>query len=142
MDPGSVHRWDIYSSICLHIYLLSIYLSTHLFIIHPFFFFYTNICSSTGWSKKSLSCDLEEKRLRNSKIFFDGVFLSIYSHLLKKLELSKLCKKKLWDSKNPENCMFQKSHLIKKETYFFDLFLFLLQDISYSSLVLKFQVSK
>ena len=28
-------------------------------------------------------------------MFFDGVFLSIYSHLLKKLELSKLCRKKL-----------------------------------------------
>ena len=39
----------------------------------------------TGWSKK--------KCLRNSKIFFDGVFPSIYSHL-KKLELSKLCRKK------------------------------------------------
>ena len=38
----------------------------------------------TGWSKKSFLCDLEEKCLRNSKIFFDGVFLSIYSHLLKK----------------------------------------------------------
>ena len=47
------------------------------------------------WSKKSLLCDLEEKCLRNSKIFFDGVFLSIYLHLLKKLELSKLCKKKV-----------------------------------------------
>ena len=32
--------------------------------------------------------------LRNSKIFFDGVFLSIYSHLLKKLELYKLSRKK------------------------------------------------
>ena len=31
--------------------------------------------------------------MRNSKIFFDGVFLSIYSHLLKKLELSMLCRK-------------------------------------------------
>ena len=47
-----------------------------------------------GGPKKSLWCDLEEKCLRNSKIFFDGVFLFIYSHLLKKLELSKLCRKK------------------------------------------------
>ena len=47
-----------------------------------------------GGPKKSLWYDLEEKCLRNSKIFFDGVFLSIYSHLLKKLELSKLCRKK------------------------------------------------
>ena len=30
---------------------------------------------------------IEEKCLRNSKMFFDGVFLSLYSHLLKKLEL-------------------------------------------------------
>ena len=36
----------------------------------------------------------------------------------------------------------QKSHLIKKEAYFFVLFLFLLQDNSYSCLVSKFQVSK
>ena len=34
-----------------------------------------------------------------------------------------------------------KSPPIKKETYFFVLFLFLLQDNSYSYLVLKFQVS-
>ena len=85
--------------------------------------------------KKSLRCDLEEKCLRNSKIYFDGVFLSIYSRLLKKLE-------KLWGSKNRENGLFQKSHLIKKVTYFFVLFLFLLQDNSYSCLVLKFKVSK
>ena len=63
----------------------------------------------TEWPKKSLWCDLEEKRLRNSKICFDGVFLSIYSHLLNKLELSKLC-----GSKNPEHRLFQKSHLSKK----------------------------
>ena len=56
-----------------------------------------------GGPKKSLWIDLEEKCLRNSKMFFDGVFLSIYSHLLKKLELLKLCRKKLWDSKNPKN---------------------------------------
>ena len=77
--------------------------------------------------------------MRNSKIFFDGVFLSIYLHILKKLEFSKLCRKNILDSKNSENGMFQKSHLIKKETYFFQ---FMLQDVDYSSLVLKFQVSK
>ena len=60
---------------------------------------------STGWSKKSLWCDLEEKCLRNSKIFFDGVFLSIYSHL--------------------ENGLFKKSQPIKKETYFLFLFFFI-----------------
>ena len=36
----------------------------------------------------------------------------------------------------------QKILIIKKERYFFVLFLFLLQDNSYSFLVLKFQVSK
>ena len=46
-----------------------------------------------GGPKKSLWCDLEEKCVRNSKIFFDGVFLYIYLHHLKKLELSKLCRK-------------------------------------------------
>ena len=48
-----------------------------------------------GGPKKSLLCDLEEKCLRKSKIFFDGVFLSIYSHLVKNLELSKLSRKKV-----------------------------------------------
>ena len=48
-----------------------------------------------GGLKKSLWCDLEEKCLWNSKIFFDGVFLFIYSHLVKKLELSKLFRKKV-----------------------------------------------
>ena len=47
-----------------------------------------------GGPKKSLWCDLDEKCLWNSKKNY-GVFLSIYSHLLKKLELSKLCRKKL-----------------------------------------------
>ena len=76
----------------------------------------------------------------NSKIFFDGVFLSIYSHFLEKLERSKLCKKKLWGSINPENGLFQKSHPIKKINIFFVPFL--LQDNSHSCLDLKFQVSK
>ena len=44
---------------------------------------------------KSLLCDLEDTCLRNSKISFGGVFLSIYSNLLKKLELSKLYRKKV-----------------------------------------------
>ena len=51
-----------------------------------------------GGPKKSLClslCDLEEKCLWNSNIFFVGVFLSIYSYLLEKLELSKLCRKKV-----------------------------------------------
>ena len=78
-----------------------------------------------GGPKKSLWCDLEERCLRNSKIFFDGVFLSIYSHLLKKSELSKLRRKKLWVSKNPEKGLFKKSQPIKKDTYFFILFLVL-----------------
>ena len=44
-----------------------------------------------GGSKKSLRCDLEEKCLRNSKIFFDRVFLSIYSYLkILKMACSKL----------------------------------------------------
>ena len=43
---------------------------------------------------------IEEKCLRNSKISFDGVFLSIYSHLPKKLKLSWLCRKKYKVKKN------------------------------------------
>ena len=48
-----------------------------------------------GGPKKSLWCDLEENCLWKSKTFFDGVFPSIYSHLLKKLELSKFNRKKV-----------------------------------------------
>ena len=58
------------------------------------------------------------------------------------LELSKLFrKKKLWGSKNPENVLLKKITLSKKDTVFFTLFLFLLQDNNYTCLVLKFQVS-
>ena len=56
---------------------------------HMFQHFLKYIC--TGWSKKKLWCDLEEKCLINSKIFFDGVFLSLYSHLLKKLKFKTDC---------------------------------------------------
>ena len=67
---------------------------------------------------------------------------SLYIHILSRsLSFLNYVEKKLWGSKNPENGLFQKSHLIKKETIFFVLFLFLLQEISYSCLVLKFQVS-
>ena len=68
---------------------------------------------------------------------------SLYIHIFSKIKsfLSYL-EKKLWGSKNSENGLFQKSHPIKKDTYFFILFLFLLQDHSYSCLVSKFQVSK
>ena len=48
--------------------------------------------------------------------------------------------KKLWGSKNLYIGLFQKSHSIKKESYFFVLFLFLLQYNSNFFLVLKFQV--
>ena len=79
------------------------------------FLFLANVCKESllisayrlirvykGWSKKRLWCNLEEKCLWNSKIFFDGVFLSIYSHLLKKLELSKSWK---WLVRNLKNSL-------------------------------------
>ena len=56
----------------------------------------------------------------NSKIFFDGVFLSIYSHLLKKLEISKLCRRKQYgDLKIPKMAC---SKLVKKLKVFFSFF--------------------
>ena len=70
-------------------------------------------------------------------------YFSLYIHILSRsLNFLSYVEKKLWGSKNPENTLFQKSHLIKRETYLFVLFLFMLQDISYSCLVLKFQGSK
>ena len=40
---------------------------------------FPRVLISTGWSKKSLLIDLEENYLRNFKICFEGVFLSILS---------------------------------------------------------------
>ena len=54
-----------------------------------------NVFVIQGGPKKSLWCDLEEKCLWNSKMFSDGVVLYIFSHLLKKLELSKLFRKEI-----------------------------------------------
>ena len=59
-----------------------------------------------GGQKKSLWCDLEEKCLGNSKKTINVVFLSVYLHLLEKLDLYELWKKTLWGSKNPENGLF------------------------------------
>ena len=73
--------------------------------------------------QKKFMIDLEEKCLSNSKnkVFLkDGVFLFIYSHLVKKLELSKLCRKKLWGSKNSENGLLKKVSLSKKDTFLSD----------------------
>ena len=73
-----------------------------------------------GGPKKSLWCDLEEKCLRKSKIFFYGVFLSIYSHLLKKLVLFNFCRKKSYGTlKILEMACSKKVTLSKKETFFF-----------------------
>ena len=53
----------------------------------------------------------------NSKIFFDLVFVSLYLFkFLKNLELSKLCRKKLWGSKNPENGLLKQVRLFLNET--------------------------
>ena len=61
-----------------------------------------------GVSKKSF----EEKRMRNTKIFFNGVFLSIDLHLLKKLELFRSCRKKV------TGLYKSKKELTKKFRYF------------------------
>ena len=65
--------------------------------------------------------------------FFDGVFLSIYSNIFSiSYSFISYVEKKLWGSKNSENGLFQKSHPIRKETYFFVfLLLFPLQDNNY-----------
>ena len=80
--------------------------------------------------------------LRNSKISFDGVFLSIYSHLVKKLDLSKLCRKKSYGALKILKMASPKKSFYQKRDISFFFFLFLVQDHSYFSLVLKFQVSK
>ena len=49
----------------------------------------------TGWSKKKF-VDRSKGKVLNYKIFFESFSLyNIYSHLLKKLELSKLCTKRV-----------------------------------------------
>ena len=74
------------------------------------------------WSRgkvfENLWCDVEEKCLKNSKIFFDGVFLSIYSHLVKKLELSKLHRKKSYGALKILKKVVQKGSLSKKRHIF------------------------
>ena len=108
-------------------------LSINLKVLFYKLFFYLSIYIQGG-PKKFLWCDLEEKWLRNSKIFFNGVFLYIYSHLLKNLELSKLCRKLL----GSKNGMFQKSHQTKKINFFLFFFYFCYQLFLFSF----FQVSK
>ena len=63
--------------------------------------------------KKSLRIVLEEKYLRNSNIFLDRVFLSIYVFSSSQ-EVRAVCyvEKKLWGSKNPENILFKKVTLL------------------------------
>ena len=58
------------------------------------------------------------------------------------VRVSKLCRKKLWGSKNPENVLFKKVTLSKKRNKNVFLDLFRLQENSSSSLVLQFQLSK
>ena len=53
---------------------------------------------------------------------------SLYIHIFSR----NYAEKKLLSSKNPENGLFQKSPSIKKDKYFFVLFLYLLQENSYS----------
>jgi hypothetical protein len=74
-------------------YLVKKNIRIHTLLLHALF--YDNMYNMYVGPKKSLWIDLEEKCLRNSKIFFDGVFLSIYSHLFKNLEFSKLYRKKV-----------------------------------------------
>ena len=69
--------------------------------------------------------------MRNSKIFFDGVFLSIYAHLLKKLELSK---KKLWSSKIPKMAC---SKLVKNSKNNLSIFFPFLKFIQERDLIIK-----
>ena len=76
--------------------------------------------------------ELEEKCLRNSKIFFMLVMLYIFTSS-QEVRAFKLCRKKVMGSKNSENGMFIKSHPIRR-----DIFIYFCCKI----IVLKFQVSK
>ena len=84
-----------------------------------------------GGPKKS---DLEEKCLRNFKMFFDGVIIIII--------IFKLCRKKNYGALKIRKMACSKKVTLSKKILFFVLFLFLLQGNSYSCFVLKFQVSK
>ena len=76
-------------------YLYKEFLNKNMYIWLPGADCYITFHWIQGGPKKSLWIDLAEKCLRNTKIFFDGVFLSINSHLFKKLDLSKLHRKKV-----------------------------------------------
>jgi hypothetical protein len=63
--------------------------------------------------------------LRNSKIFFDGVFFSIYSYLFQKLKLSKLYRKNLRVlkiSKKKTSLTFLKFNFLIFETHIRKIF--------------------
>ena len=82
------------------------------------------ICRIYRVVKKGLWYDLEPKFLMESFSLCIHIFSRSYTFL-------SYVEKKLWVSKNPENGLFQ--------NFYFFLFLFLLQDNSFSYLVLKFR---
>ena len=64
--------------------------------------------------------DLEEKCLRNSRIFLKESFsLHIYSHLVKKLELSELCRKKNYGALTIMNMTCSKKVTLLKKRHIF-----------------------
>ena len=77
---------------------------------------------TTGWLLNTLRYSLEKNVLGNNKKILMESFSLYYSHILKKLVLSRLCReKKLWSSKNPDNSLFKKVTSWKKcyKKYFF-----------------------
>ena len=58
-------------------------------------YFEITLTKHTGWSKKKFIMWSRGKVFEIFLNSFYGVFLYIYSDLLKKLELSKLCRKKV-----------------------------------------------
>ena len=88
------------------IFIIVIYLSTYFYLFQDHYIAKSNYLYIhlyiQGGPKKSLWIDLEEKCLRNSKMFVDGVFLSIhiFTSCQEVRALYSYVEKKLWGIKN------------------------------------------
>ena len=90
-----------------------------------------------GGPKKSLCMMWSRGKVWEILKYFLMEPFSLYIHIFSRSwSFLSYVEKKLWGFKNPGNGLFQKSVLSKKRH------IFLLQNNSYSCLVLKFQVSK
>ena len=68
---------------------------------------------------------IQRKSVQETLKYFLMESFSLYFHILSRSQsFQSYVEKKFWGFKNPENGLFEKSHLIKKDTYFSFFFYF------------------